>query len=234
MKNKLVLKVIFLLFIFFLTGCSVEYNIDIKEDNSLIEKVVATEKTKRMEAMTRQKGDQAVSYLYDMFKRNDDAVNIYTKTSDSNTIVTVTKVHNDLESYTEEFKSDVFEKISTYKSDNVVTIIAEQSQNLSDESARSLVYDNITFNITVPYTVVENNADKVLNNTYTWYINKNSDLKTIKLSYKEGSIDNKVNLTINNSTYNINYWVIVGIIFVVVILIIVSLVYIKNKKNNVV
>ena len=100
-----------------------------------------------MESMTRLKGEQAVSYLYEMFKRNDDDVKMSTKTDNMDTIVTVIKTHDDLDAFTQDFESDIFEKISSYKSDNVVTIIAEQSQKMDDNSSRALVYDDITLKI---------------------------------------------------------------------------------------
>ena len=60
-------KFIFLCLVLLLSGCSVEYDLTLNDDFTVSEKVVATEKTKRMEALTKQKGKQAVNYLYNMF-----------------------------------------------------------------------------------------------------------------------------------------------------------------------
>ena len=50
---------IFLCLILLLSGCSVEYDLTLNDDFTVSEKVVATEKTKRMEALTKPKGKQA-------------------------------------------------------------------------------------------------------------------------------------------------------------------------------
>ena len=111
---------------------------------------------------------------------------------------------------------------------------AEQKELLSSDTNYSLLYDDITVNITIPFEVTSNNADKVNGNTYTWNIKKDSDYKTIEFSYKEGNKKDEVNINVNNETYNIHYGVIIVIGFVIIIGSIVLFVYINNKKNNVI
>ena len=94
--NKL--KKILITFIILITsGCSVEYNLNINEDNSVSETVVASEVTTKMESLTRLKGDTAVNYLFKMFNRNDDLISV-TSTSDTyNTYATAKRVYNDID-----------------------------------------------------------------------------------------------------------------------------------------
>lgn len=229
---KIIKKILFICMIFILTGCSVEYSLKINEDNTVSEKVIATENTNRMESITRQKGNQAVSYLYNMFKRDGSSIN--SRTDGNSTIATSMKIHNNIDEYSSDFTSDIFKEMVVTRKDGIVTLTANQDEILSNESSNSLIYDEIKISIIVPYTVVENNADNVSRNTYTWNIKKNDDLKTIKISYKEGNKKDKININLNNKTYNINYGMVTGIIIGLIILTIFLTVLIKNRKNNVV
>ena len=218
--------------IFILCGCSVEYNLTINDDGSVSEKVVASENTNRMQSNTGLKGKQAVNYLYNMFKRNDDNIRLTSRSNNSTTYATVTNSLKNLDEYENNFSSDVFENVSVEKKDGIVTITFNQTNKLGGNSSRQLIYDDITANITVPYIVVDNNADSVSGDTYTWHIKKDEDLKTLKLSYEDGSKIDSLNIKINNKTYNINYGLIAVSGIIIVLLIIVLIVYIKNKKNN--
>ena len=223
---------IFLCLVLLLSGCSVEYDLTLNDDLTVSEKVVATEKTKRMEALTKQKGKQAVNYLYDMFKRNSEDITLTSREDDYNTYATVITSHEDINDYASKFSSDVFDNVNVTKDGNIITFSAEQKELLSSDTNYSLLYDDITVNITIPFEVTSNNADKVNGNTYTWNIKKDADYKTIKFSYKEGSKKDEVNINVNNETYNIHYGVIIVIGLVIIIGSIVLFVYIKNKKNN--
>ena len=225
---------IFLCLVLLLSGCSVEYDLTLNDDFTVSEKVVATEKTKRMEALTKQKGKQAVNYLYNMFKRNGEDITLTSRDDDYNTYATAIISHDDINDYASKFSSDVFDNINVTKDGNIITFSTTQKELLSSDTNYSLLYDDITVNITIPFEVTSNNADKVNGNTYTWNIKKDSDYKTIEFSYKEGNKKDEVNINVNNETYNIHYGVIIVIGLVIIIGSIVLFVYIKNKKNNVV
>lgn len=225
---------IFLCLVLLLSGCSVEYDLTLNDDFTVSEKVVATEKTKRMEALTKQKGKQAVNYLYNMFKRNGEDITLTSRDDDYNTYATVITSHEDINDYASKFSSDVFDNVNVTKDGNIITFSAEQKELLSSDTNYSLLYDDITVNITIPFEVTSNNADKVNGNMYTWNIKKDSDYKTIEFSYKEGNKKDEININVNNETYNIHYGVIIAVGLVIIISSIVLFVYIKNKKNNVV
>ena len=225
---------IFLCLILLLSGCSVEYDLTLNDDLTVSEKVVATEKTKRMEALTKQKGKQAVNYLYDMFKRNGEDITLTSREDEYNTYATAITFHEDINDYASKFSSDVFDNVNVTKDGNIITFSAKQKELLSSDTNYSLLYDDITVNITIPFEVTSNNADKVNGNTYTWNIKKDSDYKTIEFSYKEGNKKDEVNINVNNETYNIHYGVVIAVGLVIIIGSIVLFVYIKNKKNNVV
>lgn len=225
---------IFLCSILLLSGCSVEYNLTLNDDLTVSEKVVATERTKRMEALTKQKGEQAVNYLYNIFKRDDEDITLTSRDDDYNTYATAITSYEDINDYASKFSSDVFDNVNVTKDGNIITFSTEQKELLSSDTNYSLLYDDITVNVTIPFEVTSNNADKVTGNTYTWNIKKNTDYKTIEFAYKEGNKEDKVNINVNDETYNIQYGVIITVGLVIIIGSIVLFVYIKNKKNNVI
>lgn len=225
---------IFLCSILLLSGCSVEYNLTLNDDLTVSEKVVAIERTKRMEALTKQKGEQAVNYLYNMFKRDDEDITLTSRDDDYNTYATAITSYEDINDYASKFSSDVFDNVNVTKDGNIITFSTEQKELLSSDTNYSLLYDDITVNVTIPFEVTSNNADKVTGNTYTWNIKKNTDYKTIEFAYKEGNKEDKVNINVNDETYNIQYGVIITVGLVIIIGSIVLFVYIKNKKNNVI
>lgn len=225
---------IFLCSILLLSGCSVEYNLTLNDDLTVSEKVVATERTKRMEALTKQKGEQAVNYLYNMFKRDDENITLTSREDDYNTYATAITSYEDINDYASKFSSDVFNNVNVTKDGNIITFSTTQKELLSSDTNYSLLYDDITVNVTIPFEVTSNNADKVTGNTYTWNIKKNTDYKTIEFAYKEGNKEDQVNINVNDETYNIQYGVIITVGLVIIIGSIVLFVYIKNKKNNVI
>ena len=225
---------VFFCLIFILTGCSVEYNLTINEDDTISEKVVASENTNRMESSTRLKGKQAVNYLFNMFKRDNENITISSKETGNITYATATNSLKNLDEYSQKFTSDVFKTVDIEKKDGIITIVFNQSEKLGGDSSKELIYDDIKVNISIPYKVLENNADVVKGNTYTWNIKKDGKLKNIKISYDDKSKYDSINLKINDKTYNINYGLLVIGVIILSILIIIFIVYFKNKKNNVV
>ena len=150
---------IFLCLILLLSGCSVEYDLTLNDDLTVSEKV---------------------NYLYDMFKRNGEDITLTSREDEYNTYATAITSHDDINDYASKFSSDVFDNINVTKDGNIITFSAEQKELLSSDTNYSLLYDDITVNITIPFEVTSNNADKVNGNTYTWNIKKDSDYKTIE------------------------------------------------------
>ena len=229
---NIIKKIIFFSLIFIITGCSVEYNLNINEDGSVNEIVVAQERTNKMESITRKKGQQAVDYLYETFKRDNES-KIVTNNSDDKTTSTVTKKYINIDQYTSNFKSDIFENINISKEKDEVTLEAKQSKALGNDYDYSPIYNDITINIKLPFKVIKNNADSISNNVYTWNIKEN-ELKNIELVYSDNYEVEKVNVKINNKTYNFSYGIIAIGSAVVLIITIVLIVFIKNRKNNIV
>lgn len=233
MKIKNIKILMLLIFVFLVSGCSVEYNLVINEDSSINEEVVASENTNRLEAKTRLKGEQAFNYLYNMFKRDNE--DISTNYSEKNSIAygTARTIHTDIDDFASKFSSDIFEKVEVLRNEDEIILTTTQKDMIGTDLTTSYIYDNIEINITIPFKVIEHNADSISKNTYTWKIEKNQEKKTIKIVYKDNELPNRANIKINNNKYNLKYeYFIVGSIILIILSIIVF-VFIKSKKNNV-
>lgn len=233
MKIKKIKLIIILMLVFLVSGCSVEYNFVINEDSSINEEIIASEKTDRLESMTRLKGEQACNYLYNMFKRNNDTSGVSCSEKNSITYGTARAIYTNIDEYSSKFKNDIFEKVEVLKNEDEITLTATQKEKLGGEGGTTYIYNGIKINITVPFEVVENNADSVSKNTYTWIIKEDKKVKNIKLVYKDKELPNHANIKISDNKYNLKYeYFIVGAI-VAIVLGIVVFVFMKSKKNNV-
>ena len=229
---KRIKKIVLILIIILLSGCSVEYNLTINEDSSVNEKVVASENTNRMKINTGLSEDQSVNYLYKMFDRTGLDTKISTVQKNGVTISTVTGSYNSLDKYSKNFTSDLFKEASVKKDGNIITLTFDQSMMLSSNSSRGLIYDNVIVNITVPFKVIEHNADTYKRNTYTWNIGKDQKLKQIKIKYDKSDLINAKEIKLGNFKFNVKYsYMVIGVLLLVVG-IIALIVYINNKKNN--
>lgn len=229
---KKIKRLLLLLIVVLLSGCSVEYDLTINEDLTVNEKVIAKEYTNRMKTNTGLDTKNSVNYLYEMFDRNGLKTNITSKTDDSYTTATVTGSHSSIEDYAENFSSDIVKNIDYSSKDNIVTLNFNQSEILSSTSSKSLVYDDITINVTIPFKVVDNNAKYVTRDKYTWKISKDQDLQNMKISFDTSDLKYGKKLVIGNKTYSIKYGYMILGAFLLIVAIIVGIVFINNKKHN--
>ena len=100
---KIIKKMILICIIFLLAGCSVEYDLTINEDNSVNEKVVAKENTNKMMALTNQKENQSVNYLYNIYKGNRNDVKLVTKSQNKETITTAVYSYPSIDDFASNF-----------------------------------------------------------------------------------------------------------------------------------
>ena len=117
-----------------------------------------------------------------------------------------------------------------FKSYNVSYDDTNNTLTLSTNSGRILYFDDypmleeVTVNIKTDYLVEENNADKVVDNTYTWVFDRDSD-KNINMV-----IDTTATLKEIDSRKSTNIMIIVSIVLIIIVLLLLLLV--KNRKNN--
>ena len=110
----------------------------------------------------------------------------------------------------------------TYKND-IISLSTDNKGLIYFDEYKEL--DEVVINIKTNYLVLENNADRVNGNTYTWIFNIDSK-KSINIVIDTSESGDKV-----LGIINVNTIITVGIIGGIV-LIILCLLLLKNKKNN--
>lgn len=230
MKNKKIILLILVILLF--TGCSVNYDLYINGDLTVNEKVTASEVSDSLKTKTGMEPKNAANSLYELYKI--DGVKYSFTTSENNSVITSTATTSfkSLDDYEEYFKSDIIKEVNITKKGSYITLKYKQDVPLSVTASRSLIYDSIAVNINVPFKVTENNADKVKGNTYTWYINKDGELKDIKITFNKDETINSKTFNFGFFEINVNYQIAMLVGLILIVLLIVLFVYIKNKKNN--
>lgn len=227
--KKIVICIIILIFS---SGCTVNYDLEINKDESVLENVEATELTKIVKSKTNLEGENAVDYLFNMFNRGDDQIKVSSKEENGQLVATAYRSYSSLIEYSNYFDSDLFDDINITRDGKKLTITAQQSQKLGGVG-KTLVYDDVSIRIKSPFMVTDNNADEIEGSTYIWNIKKGEDLKTIKYTINVKDKKNSANIDIGKKTVNINYGYIAIGIFTIAIVTMFIIVLIKNKKNNV-
>ncbi|MBR3117347.1 MAG: hypothetical protein IKF36_05720 [Bacilli bacterium] len=227
------IKVLLVLLLVLITaGCSVEYELTINKDNSVSEKVVAIDNTERLLVNTNLNEKDAVNYLYQMFDRDGLSTKISYVSKDGNTVATVTGNHNTLQDYVDNFTSDLFSNAELVEDGDKVTLVFNQVARLGKDNSRSLIYDNITVRIKVPFKVLDHNADEARYGVYTWNIKENDNLRTLSITYDKGNMRDEQKITIGNFSFSIKYQYIAFTILGLIVAAIIIIVIINNRKNN--
>lgn len=231
MKNKKIILLILVMLVF--SGCSVKYNLNINEDLSVNEKIIASENTTSLKIKTGQEPKVAANSLYDSYKIKGVKYNISTTSNNRETTSNVSTSFKSLDDYVDYFESDIIKEVNITEKDGYITLEYKQDVPLTEYSSRSLVYDSIEVNLIIPFKVTENNADKVNGNTYTWNIKKDGKLKDIKITFNKNETNSskKINF-FGFFEINVKYSVLFICGIVLLIILILLVVYTKNKKNN--
>ena len=216
------LKLLLLLLVFCLTGCDVTYNLTITDDEMIESVDFWYDDTKENEKII----DQYLSVKHQAYFNMDTSV---TNNYNQKKITDDGKIGMNLEyGYDENNleKSSLIDKCYYKKS----VSNTDDEINIYTDGKVSCMYmddvkqfDSLTINIKTDLEVIENNADKVEDNTYTWVINEdNYQNHPIEIRLKKGT-SNKFNI-----------WI---VIIVLVVLLIIGLLflyhtYLKNQKRN--
>lgn len=215
-------KKVFFMFVFIiiLTGCSAEYNIEfsnesIKENTKIT--ILDSDIPKDDPVLEIEADDRITPFINsDQYPFYDNEEIKYKK--DVNKSGDTTTINLDYEFTHEEYlKSNVYnscfeEKNFDKKGDNYY---------LSFSGSFYCLYgDSITINVKTNNKVIENNADKVNGNTYTWVINK------------DNVQDVNINMVISKDSAIVEKVVIFIVIGVVIVLAIAAYVVYQKIKNR--
>lgn len=187
-------KIIFIFLIsFILSGCTVNYDVIIKSDNSVIEKIDIFRATDELleiynEIEDAEKQDKGLKY-FDTLKYDYE----YRKRTGGLSILLSKNINALKELFEEALYSNLYSSYELIEMDDYISFktVGDYTPagiftTENGEYGRNLV-DKINLNVQFHNEVLSNNADKVdkKNNIYTWFISKEDDFKNIQ--FKIGS-----------------------------------------------
>lgn len=216
------LKLLLVLLVFCLTGCDVTYNLTITDDEMIESALFWYDDSNENKKIVDQYLKVNHQAYFDMDTSTTNNYNQKKITDDGKIGLNLEYKYN--ENYLE--KSSLIDKCyykkSVINSDDEINIYTDKKVNCmyTDDVKQ---FDSLTINIKTDLEVVENNADKVDGNTYTWVINENNyQNHPIQMRIKKGT------------DKGFNFWII--IIVIIVLLLIIAIfaynTYLKNKKRN--
>ena len=225
---------IIIMFLLLLTGCDVTYNITIDDKIEESTNFYFEESDYSYDTYYADYGDDNIS----SFSNIDEFIqSIYNEDylafdGDFNNqeLYNVQKI-NDGISLNYSYKYDNFDKSSIlnycggiveYQTGNDTVSISVNDFFNCFMSEYGSVLDNLTINISTNFKVLENNADKVNGNVYTWNVNM------------DNAVDKKVYIKIKKGSDYFSMFIDIGIVigFVILIVLLVFLVRKKIAKNN--
>lgn len=234
MKKKLLL----ILTIFLITGCTGKYDLTITDEEKVNEKIIISVLNDDIINLNYTIDEYLDNNSY-VYKNNPiySEYEIKTKKSNPNSHFIATRTYKNLDEYikSNSFKS-MFNTANIERTDKYITFTTTKNaylQNIKNDQivSNEYKYDSFEINIKFYNEVVDNNADKVdkSNNIYTWYVSEDSqkDIIYFKIGPKVKYFVKIKDIIVSN---------IASIIAVSLIFIIIGLsvlyVIIKSKKNN--
>ena len=218
-------KILFLIIaLLLITGCSVNYNLKINEDLTILEEasLTGTEDFFKNYYKTTKKNviKDSLELYKDILKTNGYN---YELIENDIPYVKVNKKYNNIGSYTKEsiLFNDYFDEVKYVEDGNIKKIeTVGYNENNPDDPNRFYVR-KLSISITCPYKVKNHNAKNVNKKTNTYYYELNSDSSKILLEF-----DSSKKFNPNSDTI---------LMIIVCILVIVGAwvtIYILNKKKN--
>ncbi len=223
-----------LLLLLVFSGCTVDYNLDISEELLINESINVSEKTIEINKQVLDEEFFIDSLINDYKKINNYSSYIYDKSIDNSiSSVTARKNYLGIEDYknSNEVYKMLFKAYTISNQGNVYTF-AYKINNIKDtilfreDELYDSIVNNINFNITLPFKVLEENSDSKdeKQNKYIWNINKEKELKDIVIVFDIGKEP------LNNET--IGVYVIVGL-FILIVGVIIFGVYRYRRFNKI-
>lgn len=222
MKKKFIL---FIMCFFLVTGCDVKYDLTI--DNDTFDETVTMSFLKSQTTY-----DDVSIYLENKTPISYNTSDIYYDSSieeDDNYYDLIYNYKHDFNGFIQSyFVTNCYPDFSIESNDKRITLYSG-SQFMCFEGYDGLKADSVEINITTKLKVLNNNADEVNGNTYTWNIDdSNYENKPIEMTLEKAF---QIEDVVSQSEASYLSFIIVTII-ILVALVVVLFVKHKAKKNN--
>lgn len=211
-------KILILFFAFFLTGCTVNYNLQF-DSNRIVENISGKIEKNKADNI---ENDTSVNIYYD-FIYNDtpsliEGEDLYKKNNKEDGDY----INYDLK-YTYKNNFDKSRIINDCFENHVVNETSDFLYVKLNGKFSCLYSNEITVNVISDYAVIENNADRVKDNKYTWILNSEDNEEIIF------SVSKDSKKVINDGKRKPNYFRIIGF---VVLIVLSTITYFLYKKKN--
>lgn len=217
MKKILLMFILILL----LSGCSVEYNVSLEND-SFKESGSLTEKKENKDNVSKNgfSFEEQINYTYQSMH---DVLN--GQEMEKTQSFELKKIDTDKEiglTYSNELKQNKYylSPIIRQCYDNVK--VKNDNNNIKISTGNYFkcfdyyeLLNNVTVNFTTNYKVVNNNADEIKDNTYTWFINKNN-FKNKEISIEIDKSDISYNTLLDEKESNVLIVFLIGLVLTVI------------------
>lgn len=201
-------------------GCKVNYSVNIEKNLSVKESIRATESEEFFKEYTNSSIGRVVSFISAPYLETLNQTGyLYTTAigkKDGGAIVT--KDYDSIEDYvnqtivTSQFTN---ERISYNRDGDMVTLSAIGKFSTSEQDQTKIYIDEASISLSIPFEVVDNNADRVMGNTYIWdFDNKNSEEREIKISFNAKVLEENKDKV--NKVYL--YLIIAGLIIMAIVI----------------
>lgn len=231
-------KFLILLIPFLITGCTMNYELEIKEDLSVEENATIL----NVETYYDIIGDIDFSYKHtvDMGMKSSGYTDYQYLKKDNLYGTTVTRKYNSLDSFKNIATSykELYDDIDILKDGNLVVINSvgdlkiEKLVGISDnEAIEKIIPQSIYFSIKLPFKVVDSNADRIDydHNIYYWDITTSTNKdKNLYISFDI----NKKHMSVKKTIENFDYTILIFAVIIIVGIIVMNNIINKNKKNN--
>lgn len=230
-------KIILILTVLILTGCSANYNLDIDKSLSSNENININgdNRFKIDNNYTIDTMYETVLNTYSDILDKTKINNVEKYLDNNNLSLKINNTYSNLDElsksyyfsliYSNGLKSTTNENIITLSTDNVIDNLWVFMSDMEDDP----LINQLSINIKVPYVVTINNADKIdeKTNTYTWEYNFQTTNKTINISFDKNNI-----FVPENKTKTIIIYVLIFIIILGIGYLIYRLIQKNKNKNN--
>ena len=213
--------------LFLVTGCSVEYNLDIDKDFNFKENMVLSTSKENFE-ISYDSVDNGIEEIYDnindslKFSLYDYDLNKHFKKNVE--VVFENKYKDDSELLSSPFLTNVNGRITTYDSEKgnkvfQVMIDYDFFELLKTKTYSSIPVETVKVNIKFPYKIISSNADNVEDNILSWDLKTLVKKRTFYVEYDENELYEQKQSYLG---YIIGALALIGVI----------LIFVFKKKNN--
>lgn len=222
-------KILFLLpLIFLITGCRVNYKLEINKDLTVTEKINMSESAEFFSNRYKELPKTVIDSLFNSGNRKQTLIDNNYEYEDSKInnypAILATKHYSSLEDFSQNtiFKKEFFNSVTTKIDNNLVTFEATDLVEYDTEDVDVYEVSGCNISIKIPYVVINNNADSydAKTNTYTWKISSEKP-KEIKITFDKNKI----------YVYNIVMYISIFILALIILIIIILVLKMRNKNK---